>query len=364
MEYTAAAGAIADPNYKKRGDAAMTAPVGGSANIAIIDIAHLTDPLQNPSPANDRVIQQVIDACEDTGFLLIKGHGIPRDLRERTMAELRAFMQQPASVKEKVRSAFQPRGTRGYYRMGDAMSVQRFYFGHPINDETNIWPNEEARKVFSTYFLAVERLRHVLMSIFDKALGLDDGTCEAALDNRDGMAIFNYYPGSDDSNTEAEKTQANTSGLVGHTDWGPLAIVVNTGPGLQVLQNDEWRPVVTPEGEDLYQINLGDLLSRLTNGKWKSTLHRVRNTGAERISLVMQTAETMLTPEERAAREEEVIKPLPGCEPAPGEAPLWEPISLDSLMELNFNLLKRFVGDDSYEDVHSGKNYSFVGDSD
>ncbi len=54
--------------------------------------------------------------------------------------------------------------------------------------------------------------------------------------------------------------------------------------------------------------------------KWKSTLHRVLNTGDERISLVLQTCETMLTPSVLHVIPK-MIKPLPDCEPAPSEAP-------------------------------------------
>ena len=48
------------------------------------------------------------------------------------------------------------------------------------------------------------------------------------------------------------------------------------GKGLQVLNNSgEWIDAVA--GEDEIIVNIGDMLSRHTNNKLKSTIHRVVN---------------------------------------------------------------------------------------
>ena len=52
------------------------------------------------------------------------------------------------------------------------------------------------------------------------------------------------------------------------------------GKGLQVKNNkDEWIDAIAEKDE--LMINVGDMLSRLTNNKLKSTIHRVVNPNAQ-----------------------------------------------------------------------------------
>ena len=65
-----------------------------------------------------------------------------------------------------------------------------------------------------------------------------------------------------------------------HTDYGVLTILKSGGPGLQAKKDEgngpeEERWIDIPFVEDAFIINIGDLMQRWTNGKWKSTLHRV-----------------------------------------------------------------------------------------
>jgi isopenicillin N synthase-like dioxygenase len=64
-----------------------------------------------------------------------------------------------------------------------------------------------------------------------------------------------------------------------HTDYGSLTILRqdNAPGGLQVLNKDgSWQDVKTGD-QDVFIINLGDLMARWTNDQWVSTIHRVIN---------------------------------------------------------------------------------------
>ena len=71
-----------------------------------------------------------------------------------------------------------------------------------------------------------------------------------------------------------------------HTDYGAMTILKSGGPGLQLqlassstdeTNNTDNSPlwIDVPHLEDAFIINLGDLMQRWTNDRWKSTLHRV-----------------------------------------------------------------------------------------
>ncbi|KAI2489442.1 iron ascorbate-dependent oxidoreductase [Fragilaria crotonensis] len=63
-----------------------------------------------------------------------------------------------------------------------------------------------------------------------------------------------------------------------HTDYGAFTILKSGGPGLQVKRDqtsDSWVDVPTFDSEDVFIINLGDMMQRWTNDQWVSTLHRV-----------------------------------------------------------------------------------------
>jgi isopenicillin N synthase-like dioxygenase len=73
-------------------------------------------------------------------------------------------------------------------------------------------------------------------------------------------------------------------GVAEHTDYGLLTLLAQDGnPGLEVHGTDGWVDV--PARPDRFVCNLGDMLARLSGGRYRSTPHRVRNrTGAERLS--------------------------------------------------------------------------------
>ena len=62
-----------------------------------------------------------------------------------------------------------------------------------------------------------------------------------------------------------------------HTDYGAMTLLLSGGPGLQLRlsakDEEEWIDV--PYLEGAFVVNLGDLMQRWTNDRWRSTLHRV-----------------------------------------------------------------------------------------
>ena len=67
-------------------------------------------------------------------------------------------------------------------------------------------------------------------------------------------------------------TEAQTE----HTDYGLLTILLqDDAGGLEVRSRSRWVPA--PPLADSFVCNIGDMLDRMTQGRFRSTPHRVRN---------------------------------------------------------------------------------------
>nr|XP_009758089.1 PREDICTED: probable 2-oxoglutarate/Fe(II)-dependent dioxygenase [Nicotiana sylvestris] len=76
-----------------------------------------------------------------------------------------------------------------------------------------------------------------------------------------------------------------TLGLRPHTDFGFLTIILQNHPGMQIMdKNENWHSVPVVEGALI--VNLGDQLEVLSNGIYKSIVHRlIVNSEKQRISI-------------------------------------------------------------------------------
>ena len=113
-----------------------------------------------------------------------------------------------------------------------------------------------------------------------------------------------------------------------HTDFGSLTILcVDDAPGgLQVLAPaGEWRDV-RPEPGQLV-VNLGDMMARWTNDRWRSAVHRVANPPREQAAVSRrQTAGFFLHPNYDVE-----VAPLPGC-CGPDRPPRYAPALVGELI--------------------------------
>jgi isopenicillin N synthase-like dioxygenase len=138
----------------------------------------------------------------------------------------------------------------------------------------NVWPTRPAefREVFTAYYRAQERLAGELMRIFALALGLPEAWFDGMIDRHFSTCPSNLYP---EPRGEPLPGQLRAGP---HTDFGSLTILaVNDAPGgLQVIFPDgAWHDVRPAPGQ--FVVNLGDMMGRWTNDRWKSTVHRVVN---------------------------------------------------------------------------------------
>ena len=116
-----------------------------------------------------------------------------------------------------------------------------------------------------------------LMGIFATALALPETFFDDKIDRHFSTCPSNHYPVIEDD------PQPGQLRCGAHTDFGSLTILAfNDAPGgLQALMPDgSWMDVRPGPGQ--LAVNLGDMMQRWTNDRWKSTVHRVVNPPAAR----------------------------------------------------------------------------------
>jgi isopenicillin N synthase-like dioxygenase len=263
-------------------------------SIPVIDLT----PLRNGDNP-DKVAHELHAASQNLGFIYVKGHGIPEQIIHAARASAFRFFRSTESRKATLRISDRHRGwlNPGASKMHEGAKTdlkESFIWGqqdaggktvedHPMRG-SNQWPDwvPEMQYAAMHYFMQAHNVAHELMRGFALGLGLQENFflkhCQRPL----SRASFVYYPAQDESCGEDQ------FGVAPHTDFGVLTVLCqdDTG-GLQVEDiNGDW--IEAPPIPGTLVVNVGDLLSRWTNGAYKSTPHRVVNSsGRERLSLVL-----------------------------------------------------------------------------
>jgi len=306
--------------------------------LPIIDISHLYDP--SDASGHRVVAAEIAAACEAHGFFYLVGHGVGPDVLTELEAQSRAFFARPAEDKLRIAMPIAGRAWRGYFPVGGELTSGRpdlkegLYFGTELGADhprvraglpmhgANLWPDTPTalRPAVDAYIAATTRAASALMRGVSLSLGLDADYFDRTYTREPTVLfrIFNYPARGPDG------VDWNGSWGVGeHTDYGLLTLLAqDRHGGLQVRTPSGW--IEAPPLEGALVCNIGDMLERLTGGRFKSTPHRVLNaSGKARLSFPLFFDPDFLAP----------MQPLPGTmvasdEAASGEADRWDDASV------------------------------------
>lgn len=248
-------------------------------------------------PAVERIVSQVSQACRDTGFLAITGHGIDPELQATVESAAREFFSLPEEEKARISMGLGGRAWRGWFPLGgeltsgEADAKEGIYFGTdlPMSDPKvlartplhgpNLYPAHptELARLVDDWMAATTEVGHLLLSAMALGLGLDRNWFDRWCSDPVVMfRIFHYPEPSDDDSAPW--------GVAEHTDYGLLTLLAQDGTGgLEVLGPGGW--VEVPPDPGTLVCNLGDMVQRVTGGRYRSTLHRVRRPPRDRISM-------------------------------------------------------------------------------
>ncbi|MEM1260948.1 MAG: 2OG-Fe(II) oxygenase family protein [Pseudomonadota bacterium] len=232
-------------------------------------------------------------ALSTSGFMAVQNIGISRSELQQVFADSRAFFNADDSTKR--RSAYQSAAENfGYQGMAEesldpsapADLKETFTMRNVLAraPDDSRWPSTDfqarMRRFYANCLDAAFRLQRVLAT----ALKLP---ADFFVDCHSGENVtlrLLHYP-----SVRKKDVADRQLGAGAHTDYGLLTLLFQDGTrGLEIKAADEtWQALDADPNTIL--INSGDLLERWTNGRYRSTLHRVapQVECAERQSIAM-----------------------------------------------------------------------------
>ena len=260
--------------------------------LASIDIS----PLLDRDPDRRAVAAAAMGAAaRRNGFFYVTGHGVDAGVIARMDAEARAFFALPQAEKEEIAMTRGGPAWRGWFPLGGELTSgqpdqkEGVYFGEELGGAdprvvdrwpmhgANLWPARPAalRPAVETYMAQTARAVAAMMEGLSLALGLPDRFFAEAFLRRPTVLfrIFRYPPAA-----------PGGWGVGEHTDYGLLTLLAQDDVGgLQVRTDAGW--IEAPPVPGTLVCNVGDMLERLSGGRFISAPHRVINHGGrERLS--------------------------------------------------------------------------------
>lgn len=253
-------------------------------NIPSVD---LRDFLSDDPVRKQKFVNKIGKAYEEIGFVALKGHFLSDELVEKLYQQVRNFFNLPLEVKEKYEI---PRigGQRGYVSFGKESAKGRttgdlkefWHFGQYVeNNEKlaseypeNVTVNElpEFNSTGKETYKMLEKTGVYVLRALALYLGLSEFYFDDLVKNGNSILRPIHYPPILDEPKDAVRAAA-------HGDINLITLLMGAqGKGLQVQNNKgEWIDAIAADDELV--INVGDMLSRHTNNKLKSTIHQVVN---------------------------------------------------------------------------------------
>jgi isopenicillin N synthase-like dioxygenase len=262
-------------------------------SVPLIDIALL----RNGGSADLTRTGEALDwACCEFGFFYVTGHGVASALSAELMTLARRFFALPLEQKLAIAMERGGRAWRGYFPVAGELTSGRpdrkegIYFGTELGPDDarvaagvplhgmNLYPALPGfREVLLSYIDKVTAVGQLLLRGIAVGLGMEP---DYFLDRytRDPTVlfrIFNYPPSA----------TCEDFGVGEHPDYGLLTVLLQDKVGgLEISHQGEWLPAA-PVPDSLV-CNVGDMLERLTAGRYVSALHRVRNASTQdRVSM-------------------------------------------------------------------------------
>ncbi|MBN8565671.1 2-oxoglutarate and iron-dependent oxygenase domain-containing protein [Flavobacterium filum] len=247
----------------------------------------LRDFLSDDPVRKQKFVNEIGKAYSDIGFVALKGHFLDDRLVDELYSEVRNFFTLPVETKSKYEIPGIG-GQRGYVSFGKEHAKGRsagdlkefWHFGQYVSegskyageypDNVEVTELPKFNEVGKEAYQMLEKTGVYVLRALALYLGLDEFYFDKYI--KDGNSILRpiHYPPITDEPKDAVRAAA-------HGDINLITLLMGAqGKGLQVQNhNGDWIDAMAEPDE--LMINVGDMLSRHTNNKLKSTIHQVVN---------------------------------------------------------------------------------------
>lgn len=245
--------------------------------LPLIDVAPLLDGEGATSPAAAGCVAALDQACRESGFFAVTGHGLGHALAD-VLERGRAFFALDEATKELVpranRFGFVPH--RDLAIDGARLTGVTEYLDVGLDDDMGLgvedpWPALAGfRPAVQAYQQRALTVAASVLEALAVALAVEPSFFADRMRRPQcKLRLLHYLPAGDGGPTG--RPVANEA----HTDYGAITLLATDGvPGLELKpRGGRWTAIETPPGAIV--VNLGDLLARWTNLRYASTPHRV-----------------------------------------------------------------------------------------
>ena len=256
-----------------------------------IPSVNLADFLSSDINKKNNFVESIGRAFEEIGFVALDGHFLDSDFNEKLYKEIRSFFDLPQEIKNKYEIPGIS-GQRGYVSFGKESAKgskhgdlkEFWHFGQYVeNDDkllkeypsnVEVLENEQFNIVGKQTYRLLEKTSKYVLRALALYLKLDEFYFDKYIVNGNSILRPIHYPPILEKPKDAVRAAA-------HGDINLITLLMGAqGRGLQVKNNKgEWIDAIA--SKDQLMINVGDMLSRHTNNKLKSTVHRVINPSKE-----------------------------------------------------------------------------------
>lgn len=300
-------------------------------DIPTISLEDIND-LQSSTEQQNVVVDSLRHACTEIGFFYLKidSKDLSHNLIQNVFDQSKQFFNLPTDIKQKFTDC---ELNRGYTSMGEETldpskqsvgdTKEGYYIARDVPKNNpdydplklsgpNVWPTKNGndddrmnldciqwKNVMNEYFDIMNKIGFRLVQLIALAIGLPHNFFDDKFSPPMAFLRLLHY-------SKQKSDVANGIFACGaHSDYGMVTLLATDDePGLQILlqknnlrasadddnhyevdKEEKWVNVAPPP-IGTFVVNLGDMLERWTNGKFKSTVHRVVSSGAkERYSI-------------------------------------------------------------------------------
>lgn len=252
-----------------------------------IPSVNLLDFLSDNPKIKQQFVTEIGHAYETIGFVALKGHFLDHSLVDALYKEVKQFFDLPIDQKRQYEIPGIG-GQRGYVSFGKESAKGRkegdlkefWHFGQYVENDPELeqeyHANVEVKElpqfniIGKQAFRMLEKTAKYVLRALALHLELEETYFDQYIHNGNSILRPIHYPPIKQEPEKAVRAAA-------HGDINLITLLMGAqGRGLQVQNHyGEWIDAIAEPDE--LMINVGDMLSRHTNNKLKSTVHRVVN---------------------------------------------------------------------------------------